>query len=419
MKVQRLEITDFRGIASLDWECEGNVNVIAGVNGAGKSTVLKALEILLSWMKARIRNERGNGIAIESRDIREGAQFTTLKMETDVFSMSLVKKSPSFREKTVQTNLSEMSAFANVVAESLGNDSNASSPVMASYSVNRSVIDIPKKVRKKHCLDTISLYNEDIDAGVNLRAFYEWFKEREEIENSEYRYNPNFVEDHQLKAVRNAIRSFLPGYGDLRVQRNRPWGFVISKDGTDFHVEQLSDGEKCYITLVGDIARHLAICNPASEDPLLANGIILIDEVELHLHPSWQASIIDRMRSTFPNVQFFFTTHSPHIVQNIRCDQGDSLIVLDGGAEIRQGVQYGSMLNDVLTDVFCLDTLRPKAVDDQIERVWELLRQGDCGSDDLEDRINGLKKMVGPGDSEFVKINMQISFNKRHAHAQN
>lgn len=419
MKIQRLQITDFRGISSLDWECEGNVNVIAGVNGAGKSIVLKALEIMLSWLKARIRNERGNGIAIESRDIKEGTQFTTLKMDTDVFSMSLVKKSPSFRGKTAQTNLSEMSAFANAVAESIGNHPAASSPVMASYSVNRSVIDIPKKVRKKHCLDTISLYNEDIDAGVNLRAFYEWFKEREEIENSEYRYNPNFVEDHQLKAVRSAIRSFLPGYGDLRVQRNRPWGFVISKDGTDFHVEQLSDGEKCYITLVGDIARHLAICNPSSENPLLANGIVLIDEVELHLHPSWQASIIDRMRSTFPNIQFFFTTHSPHVVQNIRCDQGDSLIVLDGGVEIRQGVQYGSVLNDVLTDIFCLNMLRPHAVEDQIRSVWERLHEGDYDSSELKERINSLKEMIGVGDREFVKINMQISFNKRHSHAQN
>lgn len=235
--------------------------------------------------------------------------------------------------------------------------------MFAKYSVNRSLIGVPIHVYKKHELDAISLYEGKFDGGSNLRSFYEWYREREDIEREEREERKTFeYEDRQLAVVRRAISMVMSGYGELHTRRKSPAGFELRKNGEVFRVEQLSDGEKCYLTLVGDIALRLAICNPTLDNPLDGEGIVLIDELELHLHPKWQGEVIDKLRTTFPNCQFFITTHSPHIVQNLRLQDADSLIVLVDGEVHHVRSSYGLPVDDVLREVFQMDILRPEAV---------------------------------------------------------
>jgi predicted ATP-binding protein involved in virulence len=80
----------------------------------------------------------------------------------------------------------------------------------------------------------------------------------------------------------------------------------------------LSDGEKCLLAMVGDLARRLAIANPDYPDALQGEAIVLIDEIELHLHPSWQRNIIPALKRTFPKCQFIITTHSPQVLSYIQ-----------------------------------------------------------------------------------------------------
>lgn len=104
---------------------------------------------------------------------------------------------------------------------------------------------------------------------------------------------------------------------DLRVARKPRLEMKIDKDGIGMNVAQLSDGEKCTMVLFGDLARRLAIANPNLVDPLLGEGVVLIDEVELHMHPSWQRKVLKKLRTTFPNMQFIITTHSPIILSEV------------------------------------------------------------------------------------------------------
>ena len=69
--------------------------------------------------------------------------------------------------------------------------------------------------------------------------------------------------------------------------------------------------------MVGDLARRIAIANPALEDPLAGVGVVLIDEVDLHLHPGWQRHVVSALEETFPNCQFLVSTHSPQIVSHV------------------------------------------------------------------------------------------------------
>jgi predicted ATP-binding protein involved in virulence len=102
----------------------------------------------------------------------------------------------------------------------------------------------------------------------------------------------------------------------------------------------LSDGERSILGLVADIARRAAILNPqfAEKAALETDGVVLIDEIDQHLHPRWQRKIVGDLRRTFPNVQFIATTHSPFIIQSLRPGE---LIRLDG--DVSDDAQAGSI----------------------------------------------------------------------------
>lgn len=171
----------------------------------------------------------------------------------------------------------------------------------------------------------------------DFKDFFDWFELEENYENEvRLREDINF-KNSRLEVVRLAIQTFLTEFPDahfdnlriIRHQRNSEVEFknrsieptlVITKNAQEFSINQLSDGEKTLLMLVADIARRLAILNPGASSPegvLKGNGIVLIDEIDLHLHPAWQRMVIPGLRATFPNCQFFATTHSPQVLSNV------------------------------------------------------------------------------------------------------
>jgi predicted ATP-binding protein involved in virulence len=157
---------------------------------------------------------------------------------------------------------------------------------------------------------------------------------------------------------------------NLRVHRKPRLYMAIDKDGKTLNVAQLSQGEKSLMALVGDIARRLAMLNPALDNPLTGDGIVLIDEVDLHLHPSWQRSIIDRLTHTFPNCQFILTTHSPLVISDCK----DVLVyALTDGALQELPSQYGQDANTVLLDV--MDTsIRNEKIDAELNDLLDAIQ---------------------------------------------
>lgn len=191
MIVKRLKIQNFKSIRCLEITCNDKMNVIEGVNGAGKSSVLQALELLFSWMIARMRNASGKGIGISTQDINIDADFCLLEVElTNGISWSLFKQKNSNRlEVKGKTDLVELSKYVNNLLIDYGKDATHTElPLVASYSVNRSVIEIPVRIRKKQELDPMAIYNISLTGGVNFRTFFEWFREREDIENEKARF---------------------------------------------------------------------------------------------------------------------------------------------------------------------------------------------------------------------------------------
>lgn len=428
-------------------EHPSNVTIFIGNNGAGKTSILEALATSLSWFVARLRNEKGSGNVINELAIFDNAPAASITLqlsdyaqssndsELSLYEWTLVKARKG-RKSDKSSQLSQLNKLVDSYRQQLTDNDDASLPLIAYYPVERSVLDIPLKIRNKHNFDQIDGYDSALNQGVDFRRFFEWFREREDIENEEQNRSSSRVitdyiedfakvedmvfgnkerldsldkediesvlqkferinrfsaslkkieyehQDKQLSAVRTAISAFMPDLSNIRVQRKPRLHMAVDKNGQSLNVMQLSQGEKSLMALVGDIARRLAMMNPDLDDPLQGDGIILIDEVDMHLHPSWQRNLVRRFTDTFPNCQIILSTHSPLVIS----DQKDILVYLLSNGEIGTLPSlYGADVNTVLLEAMDTDVRNP----------------------DINDKLNDLLDAIQDGDVDNAKALMQ------------
>ncbi|WPD74203.1 AAA family ATPase [Dickeya fangzhongdai] len=414
MKIKQFRLHNVGRFTSLDAliaptaDYPSNVTVLVGNNGAGKTSILQALAASLGWLVARVRSEKGSGSGISEDAITNGQTSAAIEIMVRDTTPSLsnaedneteyhwtLAKTRSGKKGQHASQLNALSALADRYRTALTQDEQSSLPLIAFYPVERSVLDIPLKIKGKHRFQQVDGYDNALNQGVDFRRFFEWFREREDIENeaepsltdilssildnnpeqfitqaldpeknknidvkdeiaklknvlSKVKQSDKSNKDPQLDAVRQAIYHFMPGFSNLRVRRKPRLHMSISKEGKPLNVLQLSQGEKSLMALVGDIARRLAMMNPTLDNPLHGQGIVLIDEVDMHLHPSWQRSIIERLTTTFPHCQFILTTHSPLVIS----DHKDVLVYsLNNGELTVVPSQYGQDANSVLLEV--------------------------------------------------------------------
>ena len=210
----------------------------------------------------------------------------------------------------------------------------------------------------------------------------------------------------ELHFVKRAIEQFLPDYTNLRVKRIPRPHMLINKGETEFNLNQLSDGEKNILTLVGDIARRLSIANPKSKNPLTGEGVILIDEIDLHLHPKWQQLIIPQLRSVFPNCQLIVTTHSPQILSQI---QPCNLILLENkNNNLKYSFateSYGKNTDRILEDLLGVDA-RPTEIKKEINKLYQFIESGKI--EEAKKKYKELSAKIIGGDPELVRANVLI-----------
>jgi predicted ATP-binding protein involved in virulence len=215
----------------------------------------------------------------------------------------------------------------------------------------------------------------------------------------------NFGKD--LQNVAKAIEQFVPEFSNFRINRSERGSaqMLVDKQGQEFDIEQLSDGEKNLIALIGDIARRLTIGNPNSEEPLKEAGIILIDEIDLHLHPKWQRIVAERITEVFPNCQFIITTHSPQVISHIR---PESIVILKNneGAISKHFAHesYGKSSDRILEDIMD-ESSRPKYIDDEIKFIFKLIQDGKIA--EAQEKIIVLRDSIGD-DGDLVKARVLI-----------
>lgn len=456
MYIASLHLHNFGRFADLEiplWPEDGDgprVTVLIGENGSGKSTLVDGVTTLLSWLVARIRSDRGSGSPIDELRIRNGASAAEITLslvhERQRYEWSLARPRRG-RKRMAESSLKAATELADLLRQRLTDNDGASLPLVAYYPTERYVLDIPKRIRIGHHFDQIAGYDEALTSGIDFRRFFEWFREREDIRNEglaniaelfDYidvkkirqhssRHIPRVraidfldtekirrekpalepripalrhIDDPQYLAVLEAIAAFMPGYDNLRIQRRPRMRMLINKGEEELDILQLSQGERSLLALVGDIARRLAMMNPQAEKPLHGKGIVLIDEVDLHLHPRWQRTVIRRLRETFPNCHFILTTHSPLVISD---PQHIRVLLLQNGEVREPGNLYGMDLEELLLGVMDTD-IRDPELQKRLDSLLDAIQQRDY------EKADGLRRELlqdlPPDHRELTRADM-------------
>ena len=234
-------------------------------------------------------------------------------------------------------------------------------------------------------------------------TFFEWFKAREDTENQEKvkRGDLGFYDPH-LHAVRSAVERMLPGFAKLRVERD-PLHLVVLKGDTEFFLDQLSAGERGLLALVADLARRLAVAFPSAENPLEERAIVLLDEIELHLHPAWQRRVLPSLRRTFPHCQFIVTTHSPQVISEV---PNDAVVLLrDFKFYPPPTPTSGRDSNAILKQVTGVSE-RPEDVARAFDEVRDLI--DDEHFEEARARLEALRERVTEHDGEWLQLSTRV-----------
>ena len=227
---------------------------------------------------------------------------------------------------------------------------------------------------------------------------------KEDIELRGIRENPDY-KNPKLNCVRTALERMIKGYSNLRIELAPSRMMMTNSEGIDLQIDQLSGGYKAVLSVIADIAKRLSMANPDSLNPLEEEAVILIDELDLHLHPKWQKEIVADLKRTFPNSQFIVSTHSPFIVQSLDADELFDIKIMQYAEE--EGNYRGWSIEAIQEHKMGVE---PKTAifNQHLEEFSAAMDEEDYEKAKL--LYDELKEMVSPGsnESKILKLDMEM-----------
>ncbi|MCF3571217.1 AAA family ATPase [Planktothrix agardhii 1803] len=320
MQINRLTLTNFRAFEQAEFDFQPGMNLIVGINGVGKSTVLDALRIALSRVLPEFTACIEKRLNFSTDDIMIGHDQLAVEVN---FQASEIPFICNVRvEKSHEVAIKPDSPQILQPIKTAENQ-----PIVVYFSTRRSILT-EAGLNPNRSLGNQSAAFADalIPRMLRLREFTDWWLVQEELlgENSK-------LAQRRIDALNGAVSCFFDWFTDLRVNRisgkSKKTTLLLDKDGVTLNINQLSDGERGILALILDLVQRLLQANPDLEDPLQdGKALVLIDELDLHLHPRWQRMVVQKLTDIFPNCQFIATTHSPQIIGEVA---PENVIILD------------------------------------------------------------------------------------------
>lgn len=424
MKLKAIHLQHFRCFSDFNITFDEQLTVLVARNGMGKTSILDAAAILLGSFLTHLPNV--SGLSFKKTDFQllnaEGAKppFMRLRATThNHLSWDRTEKRDNSKATSKAIPIAEgMKALHNYVDTFIDAENKQAPlelPVFIYYGAGRGVFDVPQRKRGfgKNFKRFDALIGA-LESRTNFRRFVEYFYALEDRETRLQKDERSFdVEIPELKTIRKAVSTLLPEFSNPRsadaagIQLD--WS-PASQDKKTLRIDQFSDGFRTTLAMVMDIAARMAEANPHLEDALQSEGIVMIDEVELHLHPGWQQTILLGLMRTFPNVQFIVSTHSPQVVSAV---ESECLRVIDWseGEPRLLPITFskGAEAQQVLLDVLGVASPRVEDLDivKSLRRYQEFVEKNQWDSDEAKKLRGQLDHWGGEHEPELKTANLR------------
>jgi predicted ATP-binding protein involved in virulence len=428
MQLQKLSLTNFRAFKQAEFEFKPGMNLLVGINGAGKSSVLDAIRILFSQIMPKVSNSRVKPMQFSDNDFLATpmpdaernelayyyrASFLSAEMELSIFNLLEdeyievkylshqrtkgyipSKKEGDVRNQTVELTDRQLLSITDKKELAKIKMGRKFQPMVVYYSTRRSLTSMASPTLQDDSLAIREL---------RIAEFAKWWLAQKELAQ-ESEKKAKYI-NARLEFIQSALQVFLDGCEIWPVKEPKPT-LMIEKNHIPFDVRQLSDGERGILALVFDLARRISQDDREQKTKFddLYEPIILIDELDLHLHPKWQREIAGKLTKTFPNCQFIATTHSPQIVGEV--SPGNIIILEEGKPPYPPDQSLGMDTNWILEFLMGTNARNPE-FEQKLNQISDLIEDNEFEKAQRE--IDTLKKGNLARDPELVKLQARLA----------
>ena len=422
MKIKRLKLNHFRRFTDFELDFHPQLTVLVARNGAGKSSILDAVATSLGAFLTRLPKVVGlNPKETDFQVYANGQRPPYMRITCE--SVNGIKwDRTSKRDQTPKTaseipealGVKALTDYVDQFIDAHNANQHYELPVFIHYGTGRGVFDVPaRKSGFGKDYQRFDALRVALESRTNFRSFIKYFYSLEDIEAKKQKEARSFdVDIPELKAIRHAVQKMLPDFSNPRgaeVGIQIDW-FQNGKT-TQLRIEQLSDGYRTTLAMVMDIASRMAEANPDMPDPLQTEGVVLIDEVDLHLHPGWQQTILLDLMRTFPNIQFIVSTHSPQVVSSVK---PECLRVIDWLDEqprlIPVSFSEGAEAQQVLLDVLGVKSPRVEQLEivQKLKKYQQLVDSNDWDTEEALKLRQTLNQWGAGYEPELVSLDVDI-----------
>lgn len=448
LKLSKLKLINYRCFSQIEIDFHQQLTVLVAPNGAGKTAILDAIAIAFGPYIGAFDEATGKGF--EGDDIRLLRMRETRSNEMEYavngvnleaegnFSQNAYNNSdlPSAwkrslanpkKSKTTTKDAKELINYGKRMQNAIREpNSNVILPVLAYYGTGR-LWQKEKLTQTKLRTTSRSIgYTNCLDSGSSYKTFAEWFRywnvcateQLYEVMRQGRTYSPGEFDDY-IKSINNAINTCLElsGWAEIVYSTARQELVASHDQHGELPISVLSDGIRNLIGIVADIAFRATKLNPmlANRAALDTPGIVLIDEVDMHLHPKWQQVVLSTLLKAFPNIQFIVTTHSPQVLSTVRRESIRLLGKDDQHHDIAVmplAESYGEMSSDVLESIMHVNPQPPIKEKAELDHLTELVDQGQYNTSEVSSLLNKLRVVLGDTHPQLQKLGRSIKRQK-------